>query len=106
MSRRPIVDERRPGRSAPVPRPTGAWIGLLSAAVALGTAELLAVPFGPGSSPIVSVGGVAVDSAPEWLKSFAIRAFGSNDKLVLLAGVGFTLVPLAPGVGGAPARGA
>jgi DMSO/TMAO reductase YedYZ molybdopterin-dependent catalytic subunit len=104
MSRRPIVEERRPGPAEPVGRPTGAWIGVLSAAVALGTAELLAVPFGPGSSPIVSVGGVVVDAAPEWLKSFAIRTFGSNDKLVLLAGIVAVLLLLAVALGIASVR--
>src|SRR5919108_2506968 len=102
MSRPPIVDERRP--IVAVRRPTGAWIGVLSAAVALGTAELLAVAFGPGSSPIVSVGGVVVDSSPEWLKSFAIRTFGSNDKLVLLAGIVVVVVLLAVVLGIAAGR--
>src|SRR5919204_2991647 len=95
MSRPQIVDERHPGPNVAIRRPAGAWIGVLSAAVALGTAELLAVPFGPGSSPIVSVGGVVVDSAPEWLKSFAIRTFGTSDKPVLLAGIVAVLVLLA-----------
>ena len=104
MSRPPIVDERHPGPLGSVEKPAGAWIGILSAAVALGAAELLAVPFGPGSSPIVSVGGVVVDSAPEWLKSFAIRTFGSNDKLVLLAGIAVVLVVLAVVLGVASVR--
>src|SRR5919204_5489356 len=99
MSRPQIVDERHPGPNVAIRRPAGAWIGVLSAAVALGTAELLAAPFGPGSSPIVSVGGVVVDSSPEWLKSFAIRTFGSSDKLVLLAGVLGGVGPLGGGAG-------
>ena len=53
-------------------------MGVLAAGVALGTAELLAALFGPGSSPIVAVGGAAVDASPEWLKSFAIRTFGER----------------------------
>jgi DMSO/TMAO reductase YedYZ molybdopterin-dependent catalytic subunit len=104
MSRPPIVDESHPGPIVPVRRPAGAWIGVLSAAVALGTAELLAVPFGPGSSPILSVGGVVVDSSPEWLKSFAIRTFGSNDKVVLLAGIMAVVVLLAVVLGIASVR--
>src|SRR5215207_7321631 len=69
----------------------GGAIGVLAAGVALGTAELLSAVFGPGSSPIVAVGGAAVDATPEWLKSFAIRTFGEQDKLVLLMGIGIVL---------------
>ncbi len=69
----------------------GAAIGVLAAAMALGAAELLSAVFGPGSSPIVAVGGAAVDATPEWLKSFAIRTFGERDKLVLLIGIGIVL---------------
>ncbi|HEX6263866.1 MAG TPA: molybdopterin-binding protein, partial [Actinomycetota bacterium] len=72
-------------------RGVGATIGVLAAAVALGTAELLSAVFGPGSSPIVAVGGAAVDATPEWLKSFAIRTFGEHDKRVLLIGIGIVL---------------
>ncbi|MGH2641988.1 MAG: hypothetical protein ACRDGO_09855, partial [Actinomycetota bacterium] len=69
----------------------GAAIGVLAAGVALGAAELLSAVFGPGSSPVVAVGGAAVDATPEWLKSFAIRTFGEQDKLVLLSGIGIVL---------------
>ncbi|HEX4941490.1 MAG TPA: molybdopterin-dependent oxidoreductase, partial [Actinomycetota bacterium] len=72
-------------------RGVGAVVGVLTAGVALGTAELLAAVFGPGSSPIVAVGGAAVDATPEWLKSFAIRTFGAQDKRVLLIGIGIVL---------------
>src|SRR5688500_6673208 len=72
-------------------RGVGAAVGVLAAGVALGTAELLSAVFGPGSSPIVAVGGAAVDATPEWLKSFAIRTFGEQDKLVLLIGIGIVL---------------
>ena len=69
--------------------------------VALGTAELLAAVFGPGSSPIVAVGGAAVDASPEWLKSFAIRTFGEQDKLALLIGIGVVLTIAVAIVGAA-----
>ena len=87
-----------PGRAA------GAAIGVLAAAVALGVAELLAAVFGPGSSPIVAVGGAAVDASPEWLKSFAIRTFGANDKVVLLIGIGVVLVVVVSLLGAASGR--
>lgn len=73
--------------SSEIRRGVGAIVGVLAAGVALGTAELLSAVFGPGSSPIVAVGGAAVDATPEWLKSFAIRTFGEHDKRVLLIGI-------------------
>jgi DMSO/TMAO reductase YedYZ molybdopterin-dependent catalytic subunit len=82
----------------------GATVGVLTAGVALGTAELLAAAFGPGSSPIVAVGGAAVDATPEWLKSFAIRTFGAQDKLALLVGIGTVLVIAAAVLGAASRR--
>src|SRR5262245_12148073 len=72
-------------------RLAGAVIGLVSGAAALAAAQLAAGLVGAGSSPIFAVGGVAVDASPEWLKSFAIRTFGSNDKAVLLGGIGVVL---------------
>jgi DMSO/TMAO reductase YedYZ molybdopterin-dependent catalytic subunit len=91
-------------RVSGVGRVTGATIGVLTAAVALGTAELLAALFGPGSSPIVAVGGAAVDASPEWLKSFAIRTFGEHDKLALLIGIGVVLVAVVSVLGAASGR--
>ena len=85
-------------------RGVGAAVGVLAAGVALGTAELLSAVFGPGSSPIVAVGGTAVDATPEWLKSFAIRTFGERDKLVLLIGIGIVLVIAVAIVGAASWR--
>jgi DMSO/TMAO reductase YedYZ molybdopterin-dependent catalytic subunit len=81
------------------PRASGAAIGILAGAVAIGAAELLAVVFGPGSSPIVAVGGAAIDASPEWLKSFAIRTFGERDKLALLIGIGVVLAVVAAVLG-------
>jgi DMSO/TMAO reductase YedYZ molybdopterin-dependent catalytic subunit len=85
-------------------RGAGARIGVLAVGVALGTAELLAALFGPGSSPIVAVGGAAVDASPEWLKSFAIRTFGEQDKVALLVGIGVVLTVLAALLGSASVR--
>jgi DMSO/TMAO reductase YedYZ molybdopterin-dependent catalytic subunit len=95
----------RAEQAAPeIRRGVGATIGVLAAGVALGTAELLSAVFGPGSSPIVAVGGAAVDATPEWLKSIAIRTFGEQDKLVLLIGIGVVLGVAAAIVGAASVR--
>jgi DMSO/TMAO reductase YedYZ molybdopterin-dependent catalytic subunit len=65
----------------------GAAIGLLTAFFALGVAEVLASFIDDQSSPLVAVGNGAIDATPEWLKSFAIRTFGSNDKRALMLGM-------------------
>jgi DMSO/TMAO reductase YedYZ molybdopterin-dependent catalytic subunit len=41
----------------------------------------------PSSSPFLAVGGTAIDFTPLWLKDFAVRSFGSYDKVVLLSGM-------------------
>ena len=73
----------------------GVTIGLVSAAVAIGVAQLVAGIVNPRASPIVAVGQSAIDATPEWLKAFAISAFGEHDKTVLLAGIGVVLMVLA-----------
>jgi DMSO/TMAO reductase YedYZ molybdopterin-dependent catalytic subunit len=61
--------------------------GLITAAVALGVGQLLAGITGPQGSPVATVGGAAIDLTPPPVKNFAISAFGSNDKTVLVAGI-------------------
>ena len=76
-------------------RVLGATIGLLSGAFALGVSQVAAGLVGGASSPIVAVGSAAIDATPEWLKGFAIRTFGANDKAALLIGIGVVLVVAA-----------
>jgi DMSO/TMAO reductase YedYZ molybdopterin-dependent catalytic subunit len=93
-------DVRTTQRSSYVPsaaggfprRTVGALLGVLSGAVALGVSQLAAGMVGGASSPIVAVGSAAIDATPEWLKSLAIRTFGSHDKTALLAGIDVLLV--------------
>jgi DMSO/TMAO reductase YedYZ molybdopterin-dependent catalytic subunit len=68
-------------------RGAGAALGLLSGAVALGVAQLVAAVLDPAGAPVVAVGAAFIDATPEWLKSFAIEAFGTADKPVLLGGI-------------------
>jgi DMSO/TMAO reductase YedYZ molybdopterin-dependent catalytic subunit len=68
--------------------------GVLAAAVALGVAELVAVAFGPLTSPVVAVGQGVIRLTPEWAKEFAIRTFGEQDKVALVAGT-FILLTIA-----------
>jgi DMSO/TMAO reductase YedYZ molybdopterin-dependent catalytic subunit len=99
-----VAETRAVTGSADARRAAGAAIGVLTAGVALGTAELLAALFGPGSSPIVAVGGATVDASPEWLKAFAIRTFGEQDKLALLIGIGVVLTVVVSMLGAASGR--
>lgn len=93
------TSERAPAAdpAAGAVRPRGRYFlaalaGLLAAAVALGVAELVAGLVGPASSPVIAVGDAAIPLTPEPVKSFAIRTFGENDKIVLIIG---TLVVIA-----------
>jgi DMSO/TMAO reductase YedYZ molybdopterin-dependent catalytic subunit len=82
----------------------GIVIGLVAAGVAIGVAQLAAGIVNPQASPIITVGQSAIDASPEWLKSFAIRTFGENDKLVLLAGIGAVLALISAALGIASVR--
>src|ERR1043166_2798230 len=77
----------------------GVAVGLLTAAAALGIAELVAAFVGELASPIVAVGQAAIDLAPMGLKESAIRTFGVHDKLVLLVGIGILLAAFAAAMG-------
>ncbi len=85
------TDSRRTG--------LGAIVGLLTAAVAIGVAQLVAGIVGANSSPVVAVQEVAVGLTPPGLKNFAISTFGANDKLVLLCGVLVVLALFAALIG-------
>jgi DMSO/TMAO reductase YedYZ molybdopterin-dependent catalytic subunit len=104
MSTQPEVEAGKPVDAQPASARHGALVGLLSGAVALGVAELVAALVGPGSSPLVAVGGTMIDASPEWLKAFAIRTFGERDKLALLVGIGAVLAAVAIGLGIASGR--
>ncbi|MEP6477560.1 MAG: molybdopterin-dependent oxidoreductase [Actinomycetota bacterium] len=59
---------------------------------------------GGGSSPVIAVGSAAIDATPEWVKAFAIRTFGTRDKLALLVGIGVVLAIAAVAIGVVAAR--
>lgn len=56
------------------------------AAVALGVANLTAGFNGGWRPPVVTIGESVVDRVPSWVKTFAVRTFGSNDKFALQIG--------------------
>ncbi len=82
-----------------IPAWAGALAGLVAGGLALGVAQLVAGLIKPESFPVVAVGNVVVDNSPAWLKDFAIRSFGSNDKTVLIGGVLVVLAVVAAVIG-------
>ncbi|QHC58080.1 molybdopterin-dependent oxidoreductase [Rathayibacter sp. VKM Ac-2760] len=73
--------------------------GIVSAAVTLAAAELVAVFTGAGGSPLVAVGGFVIDIVPPGVKDTVIALFGTGDKLVLLVSLGLAVALLAMAAG-------
>nr|WP_203616137.1 molybdopterin-dependent oxidoreductase [Streptomyces sp. SID13726] len=65
----------------------GALSGALAGFAALSVAELVAGVVRPQAGPVVAVGGAAIDRTPAAVKDWAIRHFGTDDKLVLQLGI-------------------
>jgi DMSO/TMAO reductase YedYZ molybdopterin-dependent catalytic subunit len=82
----------------------GLIAGLLTAAVALGVGQLVAGVTGQQGSPVVAVGGLSIDNTPPAIKDFAITAFGSHDKLVLVTGILVILACFSAGIGAVAVR--
>ncbi|MCX5285106.1 sulfite oxidase [Streptomyces sp. NBC_00198] len=80
--------------------PLGALSGFLAGFAALAMAELVSALVRPEAGPIVAVGGAAIDRTPPAVKDWAIRHFGTNDKLVLQLGI-LVVLALFAGVLGA-----
>ncbi|MET7987517.1 MULTISPECIES: sulfite oxidase [unclassified Streptomyces] len=77
----------------------GALSGALAGFAALAVAELVAAAVRPQSSPVIAVGGASIDATPAPVKDWAIRHFGTNDKLVLQLGILAVLSVLALALG-------
>ncbi|MFD9818658.1 molybdopterin-dependent oxidoreductase [Streptomyces violascens] len=73
----------------------GALCGLLAGYAALAVAELVSAAVRPEAGPVTAVGGAAIDRTPVTLKDWAIRHFGTHDKLVLQIGILAVLAILA-----------
>ncbi|HWM36117.1 MAG TPA: molybdopterin-dependent oxidoreductase [Streptomyces sp.] len=73
--------------------------GLLAGSAALAVAELTSVGVRPEAGPVTAVGGAVIDRTPAAVKDFAIRTFGSQDKLVLQLGIVALLVLFALALG-------
>lgn len=91
MGRRSTSTQGTPRRELGI----GALVGLISAGVLFGIAEMLAAFFAPAASPLGATGSTFIDFTPKWLKNFAIETFGTNDKFVLLLSMGIAAAILA-----------
>ncbi|MGP2435978.1 molybdopterin-dependent oxidoreductase [Streptomyces sp. JW3] len=78
-------ETRKPARA--VRLALGGLSGLLAGCAALAVAELVAAAVRPEAGPVVAVGGAAIDRTPVAVKDWAIRSFGTHDKLVLQLGI-------------------
>lgn len=61
--------------------------GILAATFAVAVAHVIASLLNPQSSPILAVGSAVIDATPTPMKVWAIRQFGTNDKLILIGSV-------------------
>jgi DMSO/TMAO reductase YedYZ molybdopterin-dependent catalytic subunit len=77
----------------------GALAGILTGGLALGIAQLVAGLISSASSPVVAVGELSINFTPPPVKNFAISAFGSHDKQVLVGGILIILALFAAGIG-------
>ena len=96
------AEPAEPAQAPAQPRlavPVAAAIGVLSVLAALAAGHLLAGFVGPTASPFIAVGNSAIDLTPLPLKDFAVRAFGTKDKLVLELGMGLVLLLVAAAAG-------
>lgn len=73
--------------------------GLIAGFAALAAGELASAAIRPQSGPVTVVGGAAIDRTPPSLKDFAVRNFGTADKLVLQLGILAVLAVFALALG-------
>lgn len=87
--------ERRLGPSTRLPSAVAALVGVLGMGAALAVGHLVAGVLTANASPFLAVGNTAIDLAPAPVKDFAIRTFGTHDKLVLIGGMAIVLLGFA-----------
>jgi DMSO/TMAO reductase YedYZ molybdopterin-dependent catalytic subunit len=81
-------------------RATIGWLlGLLSAAVAVGVGEFVAVFVRPAAAPLIAVGNGIIVLTPESLKRPTINSVGTNDKPLLIVSILVLLAVLGAAIG-------
>jgi DMSO/TMAO reductase YedYZ molybdopterin-dependent catalytic subunit len=96
MTSPPAAGSDQPQRPSAL---AGAAAGVLTAAVAMGIAQLAAGLTVAQGSPVLAVGQAAIDLTPLPVKNFAISTFGVDDKNALLVGILVTLAAFAAVIG-------
>jgi DMSO/TMAO reductase YedYZ molybdopterin-dependent catalytic subunit len=96
----PLAPEGTPRRrSATIWWP--ALAGVVAGALTIAVAELLAALLVRSGhthgtpSPVVAIGQAFIDRTPPWLKDFAVSAFGTHDKTVLLTSIAVVVTVVA-----------
>ncbi|KUN79866.1 molybdopterin-binding oxidoreductase [Streptomyces bungoensis] len=98
-------DEKKPRKPSGALRlVAGALAGALAGFAALAVAELVSAAVRPQAGPVVAVGGAAIDRTPAAVKDWAVRNFGTDDKLVLQLGILAVLALFALALGIAALR--
>ncbi|MEU9974386.1 molybdopterin-dependent oxidoreductase [Streptomyces sp. NPDC051014] len=82
----------------------GALAGAVAGFAALAVAELASAAVRPEAGPVIAVGGAAIDRTPTAVKDWAVRHFGTDDKLVLELGILAVLAVFAVALGVAALR--
>ena len=72
-----------------------AFSGVLATLVGVAAGHFVASLLNPASSPVLAVGSQVIDLTPTPMKEWAIRQFGSNDKLILIGSVMLGVLVLA-----------
>ncbi|OBF21168.1 molybdopterin-dependent oxidoreductase [Mycobacterium sp. ACS4331] len=86
------------------PRGQRTVFGVAAALLALGVAQLAAVPFGPEADARTAVGSTVIDHTPGPVKEWAIQTFGTADKVFLSVVIVVVILVLAAVTGGAETR--
>ncbi|MFJ9350907.1 molybdopterin-dependent oxidoreductase [Streptomyces sp. NPDC101237] len=81
-----------------------AFAGAVAGFAALAVAELASAAVRPEAGPVIAVGGAAIDRTPTAVKDWAVRRFGTDDKLVLELGILAVLAVFAVALGMAALR--
>ncbi|MEI9906802.1 MAG: molybdopterin-dependent oxidoreductase [Actinomycetota bacterium] len=72
----------------------GAVVGLTATIGGLAAGNVIAAFVHGWHNPIVSIGNRVIDHVPSWLKTFAIRTFGVNDKTFLVVTIFIAVLAL------------
>ncbi|HEY8986838.1 MAG TPA: molybdopterin-dependent oxidoreductase [Streptomyces sp.] len=96
-----MTEDEKKSRGRPA---AGALAGVVSGFAALAVAELVSAAVRPQAGPVVAVGGAAIDRTPAAVKDWAVRNFGTNDKIVLQLGILAVLTLFATALGIAALR--